>query len=111
MPVGESEAAVGTGLAFVLGQVIRISTRKEESCTVVIIDGKLASADLGAVDRIRRSLPDNVVLDLGGLDGCADDGIRLLRDWLKSGARLINAAPFLRMVLVNTKMQPSNEET
>lgn len=48
---------------------------------------------------MRESLPADVVLDLGGLDACVEDGIRLLRRWLSEGATLSNAAPFLRMLL------------
>lgn len=79
--------------------MIRISTRTENSHTAVRIDGRLASADLEEVQRVRESLPADVVLDLGGLDACVEDGIRLLRRWLSEGATLSNAAPFLRMLL------------
>ncbi len=79
--------------------MIRVSIRKEESHTVVMIDGRLASTDLEEVQRVRQSLSGDVILDLGGLDACAEDGLRLLRDWLESGAQLIHAAPFLRMLL------------
>ncbi len=70
-----------------------------------MIDGRLAPADLEEIQRFRQSLPGNVILDLGGLDACADAGIRLLRDWLNTGAQLGNAAPFLRMVLESAKGQ------
>jgi hypothetical protein len=79
--------------------VIRITTHQDKSRTVVIIDGRLAAADLEEVHRVRQSLPGNVSLDLGGLDACAEEGLKLLREWVKNGARLLKAPPFLRMVL------------
>lgn len=79
--------------------MIRISTREADSHTVVVIDGSLSPADLEEVHRVRESLPGGVILDLGGLNACAGDGIKLLRNWLSNGATLDHAAPFLRMVL------------
>jgi hypothetical protein len=80
-------------------QVIRITTHQQKSRTVVTIAGRLASADLKELQRVRRSLPANVILDLGGLDVSVDDGLQVLRAWLKTGAQLVHAAPYLRMVL------------
>jgi len=79
--------------------VIRITAKQEKSRTVVIIEGRLAAADLEELQRVRKSLPGKVILDLGGLDACVDDGIKLLRDWLNTGAQLVHAAPYLRMML------------
>jgi hypothetical protein len=79
--------------------VIRVTTRKEDSRTVVIIDGQLQSTDLAEVQRVRKSMPGKILLELNGLTGCADDGVRFLRDWLTNGAQLGHAATFLRMVL------------
>jgi hypothetical protein len=79
--------------------VIRISTQEEESRTVVTIDGQLMKSDLKELHRIRGLLAGKVILSLRGLDACADDGIRLLRDWLRAGAQLQDASPYLRMML------------
>jgi hypothetical protein len=79
--------------------VIRITTQQEKSHTVITIDGQLTAADLGEIRRVRRSVRGKVVLKLGGLNVCADDGIRLLQEWLHAGAQLDNANPFLRMLL------------
>ena len=79
--------------------MIRITTQQEKSHTVITIDGQLTAADLGEIRRVRRSVRGKVVLKLGGLNVCADDGIRLLQDWLDAGAQLDNANPFLRMLL------------
>jgi hypothetical protein len=87
-------------------RLIRISIQKDKSPTVVVIDGRLALADLDEVQRVRQSLPGIVALDLDGLDACADEGLILLREWLNSGAQLVNAAPFLRMVLEGAKGLP-----
>jgi hypothetical protein len=86
--------------------MVRITIRKEASRAVVAIDGRLASADLEPLQHVRQTVTGSVVLDLGGMTGCAEDGARLLRDWLHSGALLINAAPFLRMLL-----EPGNEQS
>ena len=83
--------------------MIRITTQQEKSHTVITIDGQLTAADLGEIRRARRSARGKVVLKLGGLNVCADDGIRLLQDWVHAGAQLDNANPFLRMVLEGTK--------
>jgi hypothetical protein len=90
--------------------MVRITLRKEASRTVVAIDGRLASADLDELQHVRQTVTGSVVLDLGGLIGCAEDGVRLLRDWLRSGARLIKAAPFLKMLLEPGNKQSSARE-
>ena len=89
--------------------MIRITTRHKPSHTMVIIEGWLTAADLRAIRRVRRSVRGAVALDLGGLDACAKDGIRLLQDWLDAGARLDAATPFLRMVLQDRKVNGSTE--
>jgi hypothetical protein len=68
---------------------------------VVFIDGQLAAADLGEIQRIQGSTAGKVVLNLSGLDTCSDDGILLLKGWLAGGAQLERANPFLRMLLQN----------
>lgn len=89
--------------------MIRITTHHEPSHTVVTIDGRLIAADLRALRRVRRSVRGAVALDLGGLDTCAKDGIRLLQDWLDAGAQLDAATPFLQMVLQYRKANGSTE--
>jgi hypothetical protein len=91
--------------------MVRITIRKEASRAVVAIDGRLAEADLEALQHVRQTMTKSVVLDLDGMTGCAEDGVRLLRDWLRSGALLINAAPFLRMLLEPGNKQSSARET
>lgn len=92
-----------------LTAMIRITTSYKPSHTVVTIDGQLAASDLRAIRRMRQSVRGAVALDLGGLDACAKDGIRLLQDWLDAGAQLDNATPFLRMVLQDRKAHLSTE--
>ena len=89
--------------------MIRITTHHEPLQTVVTIEGRLMAADLHALRRVRRSVRGAVTLDLGGLDACARDGIRLLQDWLDAGAHLDAATPFLRMVLQDRKANGSTE--
>ncbi len=93
-------------ISLILSLVIRISTLKKASCTVVVIDGRLTSADMEEVVRVRKSLTGSVLLELGGLDSCAEDGVRFLREWLHNGATLDHAAPFLRMVLEGVEWPP-----
>ena len=83
--------------------MIRITTYHQPSHTVVTIEGRLTAADLRAIRRVRQSVRGAITLDLGGLDACAKDGIRLLQDWLDAGARLDAATPFLQMVLQDRK--------
>lgn len=90
--------------------MIRITTHPEPSRTVVTIDGRLTAADFSEIRRVRQSVSGAVALDLGGLDACGQDGIRLLQDWLDTGARLDAATPFLRMVLQDPKAQDSPGE-
>ncbi len=90
--------------------MIRITTHPEPLHTMVTIEGRLMAADLRALRRVRRSVRGAVALDLGGLDACANDGIRLLQDWLDAGAQLDAATPFLRMVLQDRKAQDSPAE-
>ena len=79
--------------------MIRITTQQEESHALVTIDGQLTATDVKEIRRVRDSVRGKVVLKLAGLSLCADEGIRVLRDWLQAGAQLENATPFLRMVL------------
>ena len=90
--------------------MIRITTHPEPSRTVVTIDGRLTAADFSEIRRVRQSVSGAVALDLGGLDACGQDGIRLLQDWLDTGARLDAATPFLRMVLQDRKVRDSPAE-
>jgi len=83
--------------------VIRITTQKQQSHTVISIDGELTTADMGEIRRIRKSVKGKVVLKLRGLNACAVEGIRVLRDWLDAGAKLRNATPFLQVMLKSTK--------
>jgi hypothetical protein len=92
-----------------MASMIRITTHPERSRTVVAIDGRLTAADFSEIRRVRQSVSGAVALDLGGLDACANDGIRLLQDWLDAGARLDAATPFLRMVLQDRKANCSTE--
>ena len=89
--------------------MIRITIHPEPSRTVVAIDGRLTAADFPEIRRVRQSVSGAVALDLGGLDACAQDGIRLLQGWLDAGARLDAATPFLRMVLQDHKANCSTE--
>ena len=79
--------------------MIRITLQQEKAHTLVTIDGQLTASDVGEIQRFRDSVQGKVLLRLGGLSVCADDGVRLLQDWLQAGAQLENANPFLRMVL------------
>ena len=88
--------------------MIRITIYHEPSHTVVTIDGRLTAADLQSAGCASRC-SGAVALDLGGLDTCANDGIRLLQDWLDAGAQLDAATPFLRMVLQDRKANCSTE--
>jgi len=90
--------------------MIRITTHPEPSRTVVTIDGRLTAADFPEIGRVRQSASGAVALDLGGLDACANDGIRLLQDWLDAGARLDAATPFLRMALQDPKDRDARAE-
>ena len=90
--------------------MIRITTHHKPSHTMVTIEGRLTAADLRAIRRVRQAVRGAVALDLGGLDACARDGIRLLQDWLDAGARLDDATPFLRMVLQDRKAQDAHAE-
>jgi hypothetical protein len=83
--------------AFV--RLIRITTRTDGDHAVVIIDGRATETDLKEIARVRETITGAVVLNLRGLDICVPAGIRLLRGWLDSGARLQGATPFLEMAL------------
>lgn len=91
--------------------MIHITTHHKPSHTVVIIEGQLTTADLRAIRRVRKAVSGAVILDLGGLETCTREGIRLLQDWLDAGARLDVATPFLRMVLQDRKAQDSRADS
>jgi hypothetical protein len=79
--------------------VVRFTTHNDGDRTLVTIDGELVESDLKTLQRVRKSVEGAVVLELGGLSACAPGGVKILRTWLDSGARLQNATPFLQMVL------------
>jgi len=79
--------------------VIRITTQKNETGTVVTIDGRVAESDLGEIRRVRKTVKGEVFLNLRGLEACAAGGVRALRLWLDAGAQLQDANPFLQMIL------------
>lgn len=74
----------------------------DEARTLLTIAGQLTDLDLRELRRVRNSVQGEVVLDLRGLGTCSDGGVRMLRDWLDSGARLGAATPFLEMLLNDT---------
>jgi hypothetical protein len=80
-------------------QLIRITTQRQKNRTIVTIDGRLVESDVGAVQRVRKSVKGHVSLNLRGLESCAPGGVRLLRAWLHAGAHLQDANPFLQIVL------------
>ncbi len=90
--------------------MIRITIHHGPSRTVVTIEGRLTASDLREIRRVRKSVSGVIALDLSGLDACANDGIRLLQDWLDTGACLDAATPFLQMVLQTRKADDSREE-
>jgi hypothetical protein len=91
--------------------MIRITLQKAKKRTVVNIDGRLESLDLEEVQRVRRSSPEDVILNLRGLEGCAEDGIHFLREWLSQGATLVHAVPFVRMRLEQRSQRLPRSQT
>ena len=63
------------------------------------IDGRVTELDVKEIQRVRKALKGDVVLNLRGLDGCVPGGIGLLRAWLEAGAQLQAATPFMDMIL------------
>ena len=99
------------GLAHLLPSlhsVIRITCQAQPYGTVVIIDGWLVEADVAELRRIRESGVGRVVLKLGGLEACVPEGIGLLQDWLRDGALLETASPFMQMVLESREGSPAH---
>jgi len=92
----------GTRLAQFPG-VVRITTQTEGKRTIVAIDGQMTEADLKEIQRVRNSITGAVVLNLRGLNACADDGVRFLRVWLAAGAKLQAATPFMEMILTDSQ--------
>lgn len=82
--------------------MIRITTRLEENCTIVTIDGQVAEADLDEIRRVRELVKGEVLLDLRGVKSCVTGGNRVLKDWLNAGAKLQAATPYLEMILNNS---------
>ena len=79
--------------------MIRITIQPADNHTVVNIDGRVAESDLKEIQRIRRSVKSAVILNLRGMDACETGGVKALQSWLKAGAKLQDATPFLRMIL------------
>ena len=79
--------------------MIRISTRKENDCTAVTIDGQLTDSDLRELQRVRKTTKGKVILNLRELSMCAACGVQELLAWLDAGAQLQDATPFLWMIL------------
>lgn len=79
--------------------MIRITIQQADNHTVVNIDGRVVESDLKEIQRIRKSFQGAVILNLRGVDTCERGGVKVLRSWLKAGAKLQDATPFLRMIL------------
>jgi len=67
--------------------------------TVVTLDGHAEDSDVQDLNTVFSSIHGQVGLNMSGLDTCSEQAIKALHDWIHSGASVLTATPFLRILL------------
>jgi hypothetical protein len=83
--------------------MIRITSQHQQNETIVNIDGDMIDTDVPEVRQAQTALTGPVALNLSDLTACSREGVSVLQEWLDSGARLLDATLYLRMVLNSTR--------
>jgi hypothetical protein len=79
--------------------MICITTEKKGALTVVTLDGHAEDSDVQDLNTVLSSIHGQMGLNMSGLDTCSEHVIKALRDWVHSGASVLTATPFLRLML------------
>jgi len=66
---------------------------------VVILDGRLANADVEEIHRSLSAVTGLGLLNLVGLEACSEGAVSELRHWIDAGFTIQGATPFMRMLL------------
>lgn len=87
--------------------LLRLTTTEIGDQVVVRIAGRLAKEGLEALERACRRVTGALVLDLGDLIGVDDCGVAALRRLSSEGARLVNASPYVALLLAGPHSDPA----
>jgi len=78
---------------------IRVTRTTDTGKTVLKIDGRLQSQDIGEVEEEQRSVRGPLVLELTNLQSADAAGITMLRRMTQEGARIQGASPYIELLL------------
>lgn len=78
---------------------IRINHHGSAAGEVIELHGWLTAEVVGEFDHLRESIEGPVVLDLRGLAGADEAGVRSLQAQVGAGTRLEGASPYIQLLL------------
>ena len=78
---------------------IRIKTTSDASGTVLKVDGRLRSEDVGELAGAYRSVQGARALDLSDLLSADREGVEILRELVTLGAEIRGASPYIELLL------------
>lgn len=79
--------------------VLRITTDRSSSVTVVRVDGRLGKRGVAELERICESIEGPFCLDLANLYSIDGEGIRVLSNLEAQGVALTGRSPYVDMLL------------
>ncbi len=79
--------------------MVRITTKKTGTVTVVRIDGRLQKNSVAELERACRCIEGPFCLDLANLQSVDTEGARAICDIEAGGAAVTGASPYIEMLL------------
>ena len=79
---------------------LRVSVSREDTATVVHVDGRLAARGLHDLDSTVGGTSGPVILDLTNLLSADDAGVAALRLLIERGVQLRGASPYVALLLL-----------
>ena len=81
---------------------IRVKKVSNTRGTVLQVDGKLMSEDVGELARECRSVQGLLIFDLSNLQSADRAGVEILRELMALGAEVRGASPYVELLLKTT---------
>ena len=78
---------------------IRITRTDSDTATIVQVDGRLAEDAVADLEGECQSAEGTLYLDLTNLLSVDAEGLKALKRWVESGARLVGESPYIRLQL------------
>ena len=86
-------------IAVLVAMDLRIVVSKKDSKTLVQVDGRLAAEGVPELEKVTRKAGPALCLDLSGLRLADDAGIVAIRHLRDSGAAIVGASPYIKLLL------------